>query len=236
MSDEEAIFKEMEYWHKVAGWAEERLTPDQLRELIEQREDKAAALRLRTYFFPDDLWKQLPERAQQALVSADRLTVTGTSLSRGEAVFNELRIATEEVLNRYLWQPVSEWAMEQPSPIRGTANILKQARDGEPSLDDLVQLLWSDGVKDYLRSIGVDDEGVRFLTKEKRMTDHLQRLQRSRNKAEHELDSAGNANPRDLYAESLGIGRKGVLPEILRLLNRHPERPDCNRILEGLDR
>ena len=226
------VTSESTFWTSEIGYAEAQLTPDQLRSLYEGREDEAAANRLRIYFFPDDLWNHLSERAQQALVSADKQMVTGTALSRSAGIFNELRIATEGVLHRYLWQPVSEWAKGQSPPPGGIEAVL--ARPGQerraPGLSDMVQiLLRTNGVKDYLRSIGVDKPGMDFLTKEKRTVEHLDKLRRARNPAEHEYGYSPNpAEVRTLYAESLGIGRKGVLPEMLRLLTRRREgrRPD----------
>ena len=222
---------ESDFWKTQRGWVEAQLTPDQLRSLYEGREDEAAANRLRIYFFPDGLWNHLSERSQQALVLADKQTVAGTAMSRRAGIFNELRIATEEVLHRHLWQPVSEWAKGQSTPPRGVAAVL--AKPGEerraPSISDLIQLLFTYGVRDYLRSIGVDDEGIRFLTKEKQAAGYLQRLRRERNRQEHEQGYASDpAVIRALYAEALGIGRKGVLPEMLRLLTRRREgrRPD----------
>ena len=228
LSDNEASYVQ-EYWHKMAGWAEGRLTPDQLRSLYEERADEAAANRLRIYFFSGGLWEQLSERAQQALVSADKQMVTGTGMSRGAGVFNELRIATEEVLHRYLWQRVSEWVKHQSPPLRGVAVVLERPGRHAPGLDDFVQLLHTDGVKDYLRSVGMDKPDIDFLTKEKRTAAYLERLQHARNPAEHQPGYApAPADIRALYAEALGIGRKGVLPELLRLLARRPEpaRPD----------
>ena len=218
-----------EYWANLAGWAEAQLTPDQLRSLYEERADEAAANRLRIYFFSDGLWKHLSERAQQALVSADKQMVAGTAMSRRAGVFNELRIATEEVLHRHLWQPMSVWAEGQSPPPRSVQAVLARPGRHAPGLDDFVQLLYTDGVKEYLHKSGVDKPGMDFLTKEKRTADYLQRLQRARNPAEHEPDYApDSAEIRALYAESLGIGRKGVLPEMLRLLagRREGRRPD----------
>ena len=219
------------FWAEQVGWARNQLTLPEILAVLEERADEAAANRLRIYFFPGNLWSLLPQRAQRALVSTDKQMVTGAELSRREGIFNELRIATEEVLLRCLWQPVSEWAKGQgadQSRLRATLAELNRKRSG-PGLDAFVQLLYADGVKGYLRSIGVDDDGIQFLTKEKRTADYLRRLQHDRNTAEHEYNHIpGVTEIRALYAEALGIGRKGVLPELLRLLARRPEpaRPD----------
>lgn len=211
---------EHDYWIAKRGWAEAQLTPDQLRTLYEGREDESAERRLQTYFFSDDYWRMLPERAREALVTADRVMVSST-LGRRAGILNEIRIATEEVLHRYLWIPLFEWAAAQRSLHPGVKEVLGKPEQSRrsPSIDDYVQLLWHSGAKDYFQSLGLSDDDVRFLTRENRTTKHLQTLQRTRNTAEHEPGSViSPSEVRDLYAESLGIGRKGILPELLRLL------------------
>ena len=207
-------------WNERKGYALAQLTRDQFRDYMQSSEDERAAQRLQTYFFPGGLWEQLPERARTALVTADRMMVSST-LGRRAGILNETRIATEEVLHRYLWIPLSEWAAGQRSLHPGVKQILDKPEQSRrsPGIDDYVQLLWHSGAKDYFQSLGLSDDDVRFLTRENRTTKHLQTLQRTRNTAEHEPGSAiSPSEVRDLYAESLGIGRKGILPELLRLL------------------
>ena len=134
------------------------------------------------------------------------------------SIANDMRIATEEVLYNYLWLPLSE---TQPLPHPGLQMILDKPKQDRrsPSIDDYVQLLWHSGVKDYFQGLGMSDDDVRFLTHENRTTQHFQKLQRARNAAEHEPgDTVDPQTIRQLYAESLGIGRRGVLPELVRLL------------------
>ncbi len=208
------------FWSERKGWAESQLTPDQLRDYLQSSEDEAAIQRLQTYFFPDGLWERLPERARTALVTADRARVSST-LGRRAGILNEIRIATEEVLHRCLWLPLSKWAVGQRPLHPGVKEILGKPEQlrRSPSIDDYVQLLWHSEAKAYLQNLGLSEDDVRFLTRENRTTKHLQTLQRARNTAEHEPGSAiSPSEVRDLYAESLGIGRKGILPELLRLL------------------
>ena len=162
----------------------------------------------------------LPERAREALITADRTMVSST-LGRRAGILNEIRIATEEALQQYLWRPLSKWAESQRSLYPGVKQILDKPvhQRRSPSIDDYVQLLWHSGTKGYLQSVGLSNEDMQFLTKENRMTKFLQTLQHTRNVAEHEPGSTLDpAAIRNLYAEALGIGRKGVLPELVRLL------------------
>lgn len=217
--------EEQRYWIASLAWTERELTLDELHILYEDRMDAESKNRLRIYFFPGKLWDRFPNRAQEALISADR-QMFATGSSRRAGILNELRIATEEVLHRYLWLPVSEWAEGQGAAQRRFSETLAELKGKRlnPGLDDFVQLLYTDGVKDYLRSVGVDDEGVRFLTKETRTANYLKALQGSRNTAEHGYGYAPDPHAiRALYAEALGVGRKGVLPEMLRLLAPRPK-------------
>lgn len=63
----------------------------------------------------------------------------------------------------------------------------------------------------------MDKKGLEFIRQQ--AAKRLGRLRRARNAAEHEPGhEADHAALRDLYAEAVGIGRKGVLPELARLL------------------
>ena len=211
---------EYAFWMQQTGWAQAQLTPDQLRIYLRDREDEGSVQRLQTYFLPEELWKLLPKRAQEALVSADRALVSSTH-GRRSGVANEIRIATEEVLYHYLWLPLSGWAGKQRPLPKGLKMILDKPTQQRrsPSINDQVDLLWHSETKAYFQSLGLSENDVQFLTKENRTTQHLKNLQRTRNTAEHEPGSnISSAKIRNLYAESLGIGRKGVLPELLHLL------------------
>ena len=210
-------YDSMGYWDEQLGWAQAQLTPDQLRDVYGRQEDELAAQRVEKYFFPGGLWMKLPERAQQAVVDADRKFMASTR-GRYVGIANDIRIATEEVLYSYLWLPLSR---TQPLSHPGLKMILDKPKQDRrsPSIDDYVQLLWHRGVKDYFQGLGMSDGDVKFLTDDNRTTKHLQALQRTRNSAEHEPgDTVDPQTIRQLYAESLGIGRRGVLPELVRLL------------------
>ena len=205
------------FWIEKMGWTQAQLTPDQLRVHLGNQEDESAVQRLRTYFFADGLWGKLSKRAQEALVSADRAFVTGTQ-SRYAAIANEIRIATEEVLYHCLWLPLSE---TQRLPHPGLRMILDKPKQDRrsPSIGDYVQLLWNSGIKDYFQDLDLSSDDMRFLTKDNRTTKHLQTIRDARNAAEHEPgDTVDPQTVRQLYTESLGIGRRGVLPELVRLL------------------
>ena len=213
------------FWIVKASWAQAQLTPDRLRNLLGQQDDESAVQRMETYFFVDGLWEKLPERAQRALVTADRTLMSSTS-SRYALVANEIRIATEEILNEYLWKPLNAWAERQQdyphapfSGIRRAKEFLRMRGDDAPSLGDYANLVLMDVgtsrfLKDEFQTVKKDEEFIR-----QRLPKSLKRLLTVRNPGEHELGhDSERATIRDLYAESLGIGGKGVLPDLVRLL------------------
>lgn len=143
---------------------------------------------------------------------------------RTAAILNELRIAAEELLRYRLWEPLIAWADEQadyPSPDFAEIRFARErAHRKSPSLETYEPLLCDGiGVGRFLREqAGVDEKGLKFI---KDAANSLRRLRQARNAAEHNPDHEANlAKIRDLYAEAVGIGRKGVLPELARLLGK----------------
>ena len=199
------------------------ITPDELRSLYENREDMAAERRLQSYFFTDDLWQALSNRARQALITADRAFVDATS-GRRTGFLNELRVATEEVLHHHFWKPFIEWAEGQGiigeqrfTGLRRVRERLAQ-RNRSPSLRDYITALEDVGAKDFLRDdLELKDSDEQFIRQ--RGVKHFKRLSPLRNDAEHER-TPDRKEVGALYAEALGIGQRGVLPELVRLLSK----------------
>lgn len=204
-------------------WVKGSLSLPEIRSLWEKSEDVDSERRLRVYYFGDGLWQTLPNRARAALVSADRTFVSGGA-GRTAAILNELRIAAEELLRYRLWEPLIAWAEEQADyPTSPNFSQLRFIRE-EPRRESLgleqCERLLSDriGVGRFLQEqAGVDEKGLRFIKQQ--ASKHLRRLRQARNAAEHNPGHEANlAKLRDLYAEAVGIGRKGALPELARLL------------------
>lgn len=213
----------IDYDRVLKAWVKGSLAFPEIRSLIEDREDADAERRLRVYYFGDGLWQTLPNRARAALVNADRAFVSGGA-GRTAAILNELRIAAEELLRYRLWEPLIAWADEQAdyptSPDFSQVRSIREEPRRESSDLSKYERLLSDriGVGRFLREqADVDEKGLRFIKQQ--ASKHLERLRRARNAAEH--DPGHEADPavvRRRYAESVGIGRKGVLPELARLL------------------
>ena len=233
-----------DYWQRASGWAEAQLTPDQLRDFLEAREDYAAGARLRAYFFTDDQWNALPDRAKESLISADRAWVSANSQRpvRGiRSIPNELRKATEHILQHYLWDPVVRWADKKE---QGNLDFreLRKVRDRlaklghDPGLVDYVGvssntkettagrrtgILSDGGVVKYLQDhFGKDADFIKNKVKKR-----LRMLKGLRDPEEHGKGAPVHLSEiRDLYAEFMGIGRNrlAILPELVRILTQPP--------------
>lgn len=208
----------IDYDRILKEWIKGSFSLPEIRSIYETREDAAAERRLEVYYFPNGLWQALPKRAREALVSADRAFVSGGA-GRSAAILNELRVAVVELLHQRLWEPLIAWA-ERPEN-HAASPFIRSERDQlqgrSPDLDAFEKTLGDMETGRFLDQAGLDKEGLRFIKQQAVKT--LQRLRLARNAAEHEPGhEADPAALRDLYAEAVGVGRKGVLPELARLL------------------
>lgn len=212
----------IDYDLMLKAWRQGSLSEPEIRSVIEGREVFAAERRLQVYYFGDGAWQTLPKRAREALVNADREFVSDGA-GRTAAILNELRIAAEELLHSRLWEPLIAWADEQkdyPSPDFAEIRFARErAHRKSPSLETYEPLLRDGiGVGRFLREqAGVDENGLQFIKQQAAKS--LKRLRQARNAAEHDPGhEADLAKIRGIYAEAVGIGREGVLPELARLL------------------
>ena len=85
---------------------------------------------------------------------------------------------------------------------------------------DYITALKDVGAKDFLRDdLRLKDSDEQFIRQHG--VKHFKRLSPLRNDAEHEHERTPDRKEVDaLYAEALGIGQRGVLPELVRLLSR----------------
>jgi len=192
-----------------------------LRELLNEREDIASEKRLRTYFFGDEAWIKLPERVKSSLISADRDWFSGT-VARKEAVFNELRIAAEELLHNGLWKPLEQWIQNRKKNNNDTKQFIDRRQELSekglmPTLLDFERTCRLSITDAFLKEKGISNEKRIWFCNQ--LPKSLYHLRRARNRAEHE--SADQWTRQDLskfYDEFIGIGRPGILPELCRIL------------------
>ena len=218
------------YWRRAAGWAEARLTPNDLLDLLQIKEYDAAEERLRAYFFDKPQWRSLSERAKEALISADKAWVSANSQRpiRGiRSIPNELRKAAEDTLDRYLWDPLTKWAdAEEQSKL--DFRELKKARERraklgrDPGLANYASILSDKGVVKYLQDHFAKGDADFIKSKVKK---HLGVLKAARDPEEHGKGAPVRLSDlRDLYAEFMGLGRhkRAILPELVRILTQPP--------------
>jgi len=219
--DEEGTLVFADYWSSAAGWVEAHMQPSELRELLNERRDRDAERRLSTYFFGDKLWIVLPERVKNSLVSADRDWFSGAS-ARTESILNELRIATEELLLCGLWKPLEQWVVSQGGKCGGRQDFLNfkaelASKGWVPDLFHLERACRMSITDAFLKNKGVPPKERRWFLEE--LPRSLSRLRRERRRAEHESSNQWTRQELSKYfAEFIGIGRPGILPELCRIL------------------
>ena len=210
---------EADYWDETIGWAKAQLTPSQLRGLLEKSNNEAVTLRLSRYFFDGGMWDRLSEDAQNALIVCDGVWMADGPESRLLQILTSLQRATEDTLFHFLWQPLVKWAGTKPDYSDYPGGLLARFDKQYPGLTEYLDVLGSTAGKRYLGTFGFSREDLKFLSRDVPML--LRELRHNRNKVEHEPNPRVDLNDiRDLYRAYLGIGRRGVIPELVRLLGR----------------
>ena len=139
--------------------------------------------------------------------------------SRLLQILSPLQRATEDTLYHCLWQSLVEWVETKPEYSDYRRGLLSRAGKQYPGLTEYLDVLGSTVGKGYLGTLGFSSEDLKFLSRD--VPTLLRKLRHNRNKVEHEPDSGVNLNDiRGLYRAYLGIGRRGVIPELVRLLGR----------------
>lgn len=216
---EVVVEEETNYWDETIGWAKAQLTPGQLRSLYEKSNNEAVTLRLSRYFLDGGMWDKLSQDAQNALIVCDGVWMADGPESRLLQILSPLQRATEHTLYLYLWQPLVEWAVTKPDYSGYPGRLLAKSGKQFPGLTEYLDVFGSIAGKGYLGTFDFASEDLKFLSED--VPTLLRSLRRNRNKVEHEPDSGVDLNHiRDLYRAYLGIGRQGVIPEMVRLLGR----------------
>ncbi len=213
--------KAFSYWNSAKGWLEANLEPSELRDELRKEEDEKAEQRLKRYFFSEEQWNQLPERAQRSLVEADRVWYTSRLGNVGSAL-DHLRIATEEVLCELFWRPCYKWldnkkSLDDPRllDLHTTRKELNQ-NNKQPSLVEFECMLGSESFKIFCETLTLDKEQREFVLRN--LPEALKELRRERRRAAHSIGRViRRGEVSRLYSEFLGISRYGVLPRLIDL-------------------
>lgn len=211
------------YWYSAIEWTNAQLNPSDLQELLQCSEDKAAENRLITYFFSQDLWEKLPRRAQQSLINADRDWFSRKN-ARIEAVLNEIRTATEEILYSGVWISLSKWTETEGKKNQGVQEFLNlkihlEQKRYAPSLIDFEKILAMPICREYFKEKGYSPRSLY-----PKLTEKLSTLRMHRAEAEH--ISGTDWTRQELVPfvnQYLGIGQPGILPQLAKLLFSHEE-------------
>jgi len=209
-----------EFWIYALSWAENQVTPSTLKDFVNQQKEQSSLDRLQKYFFGKDVWDRLPERARRSLISADQ-DLFDASGARSEAVLNELKVATEELLIYEFWRPLLQWFNKKGQEHQGSEELLAWRRKlvesrRQPTLTDFASVFKMRISDAYLAERGVSGEDRQFI---QALPNIFYRLLNARNRAEHEPGKRFSSEELKLFFdEFVGVGRKGVITEIYRIL------------------
>ena len=169
--------------------------------------------RLSRYFFPG-LWSSLPEKAQKALISADR---EYESLhGRRPIMFDHLRHAARAIITGLLWAPFQEFLQSKGS-LQSLADLGVAASEDEKDLGPMLKI-WAPPHFEAFLVNRYKTQDMRYIKSVEVPLWHLNDLA---NKVSHEhRRSLGEFEQalREEYAKFLGVGQRGVLPSLASLL------------------
>ena len=200
------------FWSAAQAWTSAQLSPSEYRRMREGDNKDAAERRLRNYFFGSN-WSSLPERAQESLISADS-TWNSAGRVRRESILNELLRATEEMCELFVFQPL----MNEERTISPILSIEAKVADRRRSLGvrEYIDICKLPSLPSLLSDRSLADGEIRFMTED--LPASMRNLADARNPAEHDTGaSIPMALVESAYQLFLGIGRKGVLPELARI-------------------
>ena len=211
------------FWQRANWWAESQLDPSELRQWHIEQEDQAAERRLGAYFLDDRSWESLSERARSSLVNADRDWFSRAN-ARSEALLNELKIATEEILLHGLWEPLDRW-ITGPGRERKDREIFLNLKAGlhkndlTPDLSHYERICGTTVTRAFLKKKGVPEIERRWVAEQ--LPKRLKKLRYARRRAEHETTNRlARSQLKDFVDEFLGIGQPGIIPRLTKVLFR----------------
>ena len=202
-----------EFWHAAKAWASAQLSPNEYKKLREEDEKSASQRRLKCYFFVN-CWDELPQRAKDRLVVADTIWNAPERMA-WEAVLSELRIAAEDLFDKYVFQPLNDKGVDINLELLGIMNEAKASTE-HSQLFFFSKMCRCRGFENLLNRWKVKQGDVKWLTAE--LPTMFDRLRQARNSAEHgDGDSWYREDVRPFFHAFLGVGQQGVLPELARV-------------------
>lgn len=202
-----------EFWHGAKAWASAQLSPSELRKMRRLDEQDSAETRLEKYFF-GKYWSKLPERAQERIINADILWTSSQRVNR-EAILNELQRATEEMCYAFIWHPLMEEEIASEGLLTDIESRMADERRQQPDVGDFIRICDRRFFREFLKRRNLDEGEIQFLSEDLPVS--MGQLRFDRNIAEHEMGrSVSGHQIEEFYRKFLGIGRPGILPELVR--------------------
>ncbi len=203
-----------EFWHRALGWAEAQLSPNEYRKMQKADMKSASKQRLTNYFF-HQYWPALPERARERLVTADVIWNSPEKLA-WESTLSDLRIATEEMCYKFIWEPLSRSSggkdILEFLSLKHTVDI-----DGRrPEIREYIQVCGMSYLKNFLKRRNISEKDVKFVTHD--LATAMEQLREARNFGEHQSrGTLPREKIRPLVRRFFGMGIRGILPELARI-------------------
>ena len=201
-----------EFWHSAGAWASSQLSPGNLAEFLQKKQETEAGSRLENYFF-GSIWSRLPVRARERMVNADMIW-NAAQRGSGESILNELLRATEEMCDRFLYQSLMNEETLKSSIINIEARIAK--RHNSLGVREYIKICELSKLPDLLSERGLTSREIRFVIEV--LPASMGQLTDARNSGEHDpgitvsrvlVDSA--------YRLFVGIGQAGVLCQLAQI-------------------
>jgi hypothetical protein len=208
------------YWYKMLGWVEAQLNHSSLRKYLHASEDIISEKRLNNYFFADEIWRLIPNRARGSLINADRDWFCGPK-ARKEALLTHIKVAVEELISQGLWKPLSQWMLKNDDRRRLGKDFSELEKKlyqihHNPTLFDFEKMLGFQVTYAYLTERGVPQLEREWLTKE--LPRLLSTLRVKRDKAEHESLKWTDQQLRIHFNTYIGIGKPGIIQRLVSVL------------------
>ena len=203
------------FWYAAKAWTSAQLSPNEYRNLREKDEKDASERRLTNYFFGTN-WQELPGRAKDRLRNADTIWNAQERLG-WEAIFSDLRIATEDMLGHFLWQPLSA-STSGGQDFPEFVNIAKKLDENteRPEIGLCVKVSYFSCFKRFLEQQNLAQGDIEFLTNN--LPSAMSQLQYVRNLGEHQPTNPWQREKIRPYIDLFfGIGKRGILPELARI-------------------
>jgi hemerythrin-like domain-containing protein len=204
-----------DFWLMGRGAALQKMSPDALVRVLEEGKMLESETRLRTYFFAEH-WNHLPDKAQRALISADREYVH--SHGRRSIIFDHLRHAVRAILAEQIWKPFQAHLRSQKN-LQSLGNLATVFKDDEPDLAPMLRLLGDGEFQKYLRQ-HFDPTDIGNLETLERELWNLNNLANVESHEHRRTQSTFEQDVKNEYAKFLGIGQSGILQKLLALKPR----------------